>query len=590
MSLGKGNGMSLETEYKKILDDSFGKHFSGWDTLSPLDPLKVLSEAMTGSLGEIERRQRNYISGLMDSLPSLCGFAPKGAELPVMLLKIQPVARLTETRAFPQGTSFRFQKEEGACQALSTRELKVIPLFDLKFHKENTSLQVEFRYQGIASELTLQFVPSSEGAATQLSYLQVEVLQDGKVSQSYSSTDLVFQEDTASFRRFGNLTLRRKEKGALLFDQATQIARVTFTFDRTTPEGEITANVAAFRLGQIEDAYLLGFLSGEPWEEVFLPEGMVEAPRECYLSFADEKTLSLTRQETSFLELKHSNYELFKGSFFYNGANHSLIIPAADELVGGYNGQVQLCAQGAMLRPAFESLTVEFQGRPGDAAAAVEKVSAYKSLSSYLGRESKRSYLARFYAAMSAIQTQPSAAINAHDVQQQLLSAEPELRSVETAFDNKENRLIVYLLASNPDDPQATRLPSDLLARVSLRLSRILPLTIRWQIQPYRMVPVTLSLQAKGKVGAGCANATEAQETLIRAVGDWSKPPPFGGMHSSTSYRLQDLAANFSLERLSGVAAKGGLLGDSIVREAGEILHVEVKAQVSLSQEVSHVA
>lgn len=584
--------MSLVTEYRRILDEAFSKHFSGWETLSPLDPLKVLSEAMTGSLGEIEKRQRRYVSALMDSLPTLCGFSPKGAELPVTLVSFQPVPRLTESRQYPAQTAFRFQKEEASCHALAVSEFRVIPLFDLTSQSKGTTVQLDFRYQGVASELTLQFVPAAQPTPTVLSQARVEILHAGQVTKAFSPSDLSVKDETTGFCRFGNLTIRSQEARALLFDEATQNVRLTLTFDRHLPQGELTANTTACKLAQVVESFALGFLTGEPWEEVFLPENVAAAPEECFLSFADDKTLTLTKQETSLLDRKHSNYDAFRGSFFYNGANHSLIVPAADELVGTYNGKVQLCARRATLRPPFETLSSEFQGRAGDYSTVMEKIVVSKSLSASLPRETKRSYLGRFYGAVSALQTKAVAVVNAHDLRNQLLSTEAELRAVEVQYEASDNHLTVFLLGANPQDSHSTQLSSDLLARVALRLSQMLPLTIRWQIQPFKRVPLTLSLLASAEVSATKPDVGQAQEALTATVKQWLQPPPFGQMHASTSYRTQDLAGSFSLKSLAGVVAKNGLITDSLVRKPGELLEADIKAQLTLQvgREVSHVA
>jgi len=560
--------MSLENEYRRILDESFGRHFTGWEALSPLDPIKVLAEAMSGSLSEIERRQKHYVSALMDSLPSLCGFAPKAAQLPVALIALSPVPRLSEAKMIPSGASFRFQKEEVACHALLSADTRVSPVYDFSARAEGPSVELRFRYQGVASDLHLQFVPEAGAVGANLVRAHLE---NGEILRT--------QESTSGFTRFGAITFRRGSS-AVLFDQATQTVCLTLVFDRK-PQGTFAANLVACRLAQVTEPLAIGFLTGEPWEEVPLPELVTEAPTECYLSFSDDKILKLTRRETSLLELKLANYELFKGSFFYNGANHSLVVPAADELIGNYNGKVQVFAERAVQRPPFESLGSEFQGRAGDHSAIVEKVATYGSLSTYLPREAKANYLARFYGAIGSLQGQAAPTLNLYELQQSLLSSEKDLRAVETEFDAKENCLTVYLLALNPEDSEALQLSPELLGRVSTRLSQSLPLTIRWQLRPFKKVPVAVHLKADANVAVGFANAGEACETVKERLKYWLRPAPFGQSRASTQYRLQDLSPVFSLRGLNGLVDKAGLLTDSVMRAPGEILEAEIRVEVS---------
>lgn len=574
--------MSLENEYKRILDEAFAKHFSGWDSLSPLDPVKVLSEAMTGSLGQIERRQRQYVSALMDSLPSLCGLTPKGAELPIALLRFSPAARLSEVKTLPSGAAFRFHKDEVACDAVADASFRISPIYDFASRTDGTKVTLDFRYQGIASDLVLAFVPGAQASGAALSVARLEV--DGKV------VDARVSENTSGFRRFGYLTFEAVKRGDLLFPEANQTVRVTLELDRAA-SGNFVANVAPFRLVQYAEPLALGYLTGEPWEEVALPENVVAAPAECYLSFSDERTRSLVKQESSLLEIKEANYEAFRGSYFYNGANHSIVVPAADELIGNYNGRVQLFARVATLRPSFDTLAVDLAGRVGEYAGIVEKVTAHAALSTYVPRETKRSYLARFYGAMATLQKQASPALNAHDVQQQLLSSEKDLRAVETEFDLKENTLAVYLLATNPGDADALRLSSELVGRVASKLGQILPLNIRWQIRPFRSVPVTLSLQASAVTGPGFADAGQARETLAQGIKAWLRPYPFGQLRVSTQYPLSELARPLGLRSLGGAVAKNGMVAGSLLRGPGEIFEADLQVQVSLFEnEVSHVA
>jgi hypothetical protein len=80
------------SQYNKILESAFKNQFEHWETLSPLDPLKIFYDAILGSLEAIEDKQKKMTHTLLDSLPTLFGFNPKTSKLAIgsFLIKLSP--------------------------------------------------------------------------------------------------------------------------------------------------------------------------------------------------------------------------------------------------------------------------------------------------------------------------------------------------------------------------------------------------------------------------------------------------------------------------------------------------------------------
>jgi hypothetical protein len=191
--------------------------------------------------------------------------------------------------------------------------------------------------------------------------------------------------------------------------------------------------------------------------------------------------------------LKHSDPTRFSHAFFYNAANHSLVIPGAHFLLRDYTGGATLSAKEIKMAPTFDSLPTTYQGSPGELAPVVEKIEQVAPLHGFIRRESKLDYLKRFYAFLrwiSASQSQ-TPGILVEEIVAQVQSCDESIVRVEISVDIDDKMLTVFVL---PDSGAGSPLRAALSHKVGALLKRIIPLDYRWKIDSFRYVPVTMYL------------------------------------------------------------------------------------------------
>jgi hypothetical protein len=98
--------------YQNIVDSNFRSKFPQWDSMSSWDPIKMVAEAMTLSLVAIERHHERLVSTFIDALPSLVGFEPQSALLPVGLIEISFNERAAPEAMLKRGSLLRFTNEQ----------------------------------------------------------------------------------------------------------------------------------------------------------------------------------------------------------------------------------------------------------------------------------------------------------------------------------------------------------------------------------------------------------------------------------------------------------------------------------------------
>ena len=106
--------MKLENQYKDILDSAFKTNFPEWEAMSPLDPMKVMSESLSASLAQIEKRQSRFTNTVLDCLPALFSFESRKASLPTGLFAFNPNAKLVNSQKIGPEAVFRFESEKAS--------------------------------------------------------------------------------------------------------------------------------------------------------------------------------------------------------------------------------------------------------------------------------------------------------------------------------------------------------------------------------------------------------------------------------------------------------------------------------------------
>jgi len=507
--------MKLEHRYQEILNESFRKHFTGWDTASPMDPVKVFAESLSCSLAEVERRQTRFVDTVLDTLPALFAFSPKPAKAPVGWFQLKPNAGLVESKTLGAETSFRFQGDKGVCQVSPTQSIRLAALHDVKFTALGSTIEMKATLKAPTSEIQLTYLP--KGRCTS----KLKDISCTLTDASTKKTETFFQErleihnQTEDFTVNGTLTIKPgKHSGAVQWGTGASEIVIVFTFDDGCPNGELFENLFSCHLFEVAIDSYIGTLAGEPWEELVLEDRVLTPPAQLQLQYPDDHSVTLHRLDIDLLKLRHTDPSRFAHSFFYNASNHSLILPGGALLLGDYTGGTTVYAQELTLAPSIDWLTSDYQGSPGEAAAFIEKIVPLKATSGFVKRESKVDYLKRFYATVRWLSTQqaPTPGILTDELIHQVESADASLHRVEVEvdIDATHKELTIYLLtdaqaAITTDIP--TAIPASVGNAVAQVLNRIVPLDYQWKIEPFRNVPISIFYKAdialeEGRIGS----------------------------------------------------------------------------------------
>ncbi len=506
--------MKLENRYQQILNDSFRKHFPGWDSASPMDPVKVFSEGLSCSLAEIERRQTRFVDTVLDTLPSLMNFSAKSAKAPVGWFQLKPNAGLSEPKTLGPENTFRFQGEKGTCQIAPVASIRLAPFHDVRFSSQGQTVEMKAAIKAPCKEIAITFLPALQPNA---SNHQPVKLKEVILTISHGSTRKVetfFQEElsltdyTKEFTSPGEIVIKPgKASGLLSFGAGTADLSLKFIFDDRSPSGSFYTNLFPFHLFEVETDRCLATLKGEPWEEIPLDDRVLGTPSQIQLQYPDDHSVILNRLEMDLLKLRHTDPSRFQNAFFYNPTSHSLILPGGALLMGDYTGGVTLYAETIHLSPALDWLSPDFQGSTGDLAAFIDKIVPIQAISPFFKRETKVEFLKRFYATMRFLSANPmpSPGILKSELVSQIEGVDPSLKRVELTVDAESKEITVYLLSdvhlANPTDSHS--LPTELVNKVAALLNRMIPLDYQWKMEPFTNVAVTVFIKTEVSLEEG---------------------------------------------------------------------------------------
>ncbi|MBI4403751.1 MAG: hypothetical protein HY537_06305 [Deltaproteobacteria bacterium] len=574
--------MELPFKYQAILEKNLEKAIPRWRELSAFDPMKVFAEAVSCSLAEIEKRQRGYTERIMDSVPALFSFSPKKASLPWGWFTLETAPKLAAIQTIGRQHSFRFQSEKEFVMMTPRNELALQPVSAFSTQVVGNSIHCNFVYRGACAEVTLYFV--SQGKGSKLRPVELEVQQlASKQIRHWAPTALVTNDTTEHFTQDGSIQIRLKDC-AVFSDHAAEY-RLKLTFESAVPAGFFHPNLVAGELCEVSEQVELGNLSGEPWEELPLDPRVIEVPNELLLHLPDDRLVKITRLESDLLKLRHVDTERFKYSYFYNGSNHSLIFPLGHELMQNFSGGVAIVAPKLVRSPSVNWLNDQFKYVSGEHAACVEHVTPIVGVGGYNPRESKQDFLKRFYSIQRSLSCSPrDAELRKETLQSTLLSTLSVARRVELDINEEQREVIAYILVDSPEGRNST-LDYDTIDLAVKTLGRLLPMTYRYKVKPFRKIPLDIDLRM-----AVCLNQQRAtiftQEWLqSRSTEILSKlllPPPFGMLTDGETFSKKLLWEQLLLALTDGTRDGTALLPSEIMSIEGLIAHGEKSTYVEL--------
>ncbi|MCB0404646.1 MAG: hypothetical protein KDD51_07645 [Bdellovibrionales bacterium] len=596
--------MKLENQYQDILDSAFKTNFPEWEAMSPLDPMKVMSESLSASLAQIEKRQSRFSNTVLDCLPALFSFEPRKASLPTGLFAFNPTAKLINSQKIGPEAVFRFESEKASVLVSPNSTQILAPVLEFKQSQDTEGYHLSFRQVEGNQAIRLHFVSESP---EKMEDIRVTIYEMGNIHE-FCQEDLLIRDTSDRLGRRGSLEIEPIEgqfgRGAL------QVEITIATEGKTS--GKFHPNLIECVYYQQDEFVELGALSGEPWEEVALDATIVNAPAELHIHFPDDHSLRIRRIDADILKLRHTNYERFNNSFFYNGVNHSLILPNAHKMVQRYTGGVTLLAPKIHRAPATEWLDASFESTMGEYAAVLEGVEPVCTLESYSPRESKVEYLRRFYGAIRTFcsTTPADREFIPEQFRARIVALDERIKCVELAIDEKRRQVDIYVLTRYPAVGQDTQIEPEIKEAVSIFATENIPMEYAWSVRPFwksePLVQLTTEIHLDGN-RMGILEEDVLHEKISNKLSHLILPPPFGllvaGQKYSTEALLTDLIKRLTAPqgdnshlRRTEVKSLHGLIvhGDSskfenhLTRLPGQALHpqIEVSSRIRCSDNV----
>jgi len=489
------------TAYQSVLDQSFEKHFPQWDRVSPLDPTKVISDALSLAAEEIEKRQNRFVETVLGTLPSLFSIAPKPARLPRGIFAAFPTARLAESRSLDECV-FRFQGE-GPLKLVRPLGATLVPFAVPTVTRDANTVRVRVATRGAVGEIPLAFIPAkADGPPNERRLVEISVAVDGAAKPLFAE-DLQIVDKTQNFTRFGYLRL--KPVAHPYFAEKAATVELSLTFD-LIPAGTFTFNAFEGEISETQNNFALGELAGDPWEAIKLSDRIVLPPEQIELRFPNDHYRTLTRLREDILRVR----EIDDNVFFYDATEHRLILPAAHRLGGRFLGGVAIVSPEQTLAPSSPWMDATYQGSPGEWVASIEKLTAIAPLDPGYARETSDEYLQRFYGLIRRFiaANQPSGRFD-DTIADAVRSADPEVLHVESIYEESTKQISLSLLTRETTDWTA------LVGRLEPTLARTIPLECSYRLFP--MAVRKLGLNLRLTLRRGESDLPPDRETLV----DW---------------------------------------------------------------------
>ena len=584
--------MKQNEQYLEILDDAFGRHFPSWKEMSPFDPTKLLVEGFASSLATVENRQKKILEKVLDCLPSLFSMTPKSGRLPIGLFQLSASPKVNEAKTLGTDLLLKFQGPKQMYILKARRECRLLPISEFEVSTQTDTVVVRFRQQGATADLRLQFLPDEGVLPSKIQNVEVQIVRKGKKPETLNHDQLLFEETTDSFTQYGETSIHRLDRAPVFGETADVELRIRF--DRL-PHGRFAANALPFEFGLHSDGVELGFLVGEPWEEVALPANVHAAPTSVILHYPDGRQMALRGVGEEVLRTRLTS-DVAKDMFFYHGTHHSIVIPDADFLIQNFNGGVAVKLGPTVVRPDAEWLSDDCKPILGEHAIVLDDMKPVRVLSVAVERESSDAYLSRFFSTWRQFQSSHGnpAGLFTRDLENDLLTSNPVLQTIEIETEECSNAVTVYVLAEDPASPNALRITAETAQILRRSLAEFMPLSFKYRLSPFKKSVVKLAFSVNLDIAEQRLNLVTAQAVevlLLRSSERILLPPPFGSLGYGVVLEkakvltvaigaLEGLLHSGELKGIEvSITDENGVFLESIVRSPGQYLVTEVKAR-----------
>ncbi len=585
--------MKLSDSYKELIDREMGLSVEGWSHLSYLDPSKMIVSGLVGSLAEIEERQKRLALQVLSLTPSYLGFEIRPAATSQILLKlntrddIDKVLRLEKNHKFIASLQANDNKKN--LQARLTNAISIVPVqlesYKIQNYPNQLSLHCSLTIKGPTPYIDLYYLADS--------YNEIDLF-DPKVIENFNSkmkwnsksikaSEFRITDQTSALTRSGFLRLEL-QKGGQFQKGVLDLEIIWNVKENKQSSGKILINVCEASFVELREWYELAKLKGESWEELILPEGLLEVPSELLLELPGGGYTTIRLVKDKILSDLLTDPGELKDIYFYNPNKHSLVFPSAQLLTGQFNGGLPVVAKEAVFSSAsYSELKFDDQQSNGE----ILGLSFLSLLQVHYNRETESEFLKRFYSGLRSVSLPKERRLDLVDIEYKLLTADTRIRNIEfkleNATDSQKQCLNVFVslepfISIDGTRTHAAQIPSDLLLKLDSELSSLLPLDVQWKVRSFKKRKLKAFI-----IYNQITNKAIEKATLLNGIQLILSPDGPHRLMNSAELSLREIFSRLSTvlglsSQIEGTLqdSESGCYLESLCRESGSYFEVEV--------------
>ncbi len=563
--------MKLAHNYQNIINEVMNQQIEGWNSLSPLDPTKMIVSGLAGSLSGIEDRQKRLTDLMLSLGPTFSGIHCKGARGSTHLIQFRAPPDLLQF--LPLNTPLKLvgesESQKFSFHFVEATGLAPIEILETKSTVETelgTQVRIKLKVLAPTQKFPLFFhAPSKSQYAGKLIEARIHSGTD-QLNLKLSEID----DRTDSLRVSGNIFLSCDAQ-----IPANDEICIELRWERPVHQvngANFYANAFLAEVLELRENADLGRLQGDAWEELKLPSSLVDIPNRVFLTYPNGQQFEIHQASEELLRLSQIKSAAAREVFIYNSVRHSLVFPAAHKLVGDYMGGLALSCNGALFanvvphNVSIDTLQLE---------AGLIECEKITEILPVQERESESALVTRYYSTLRALQV-PSAQdthrIDERRLKARLLNADSRLRWVELSFSKNPSLLYVYASTGRTNE----LLSPDLRAKLNQVLSEEMEIGLNWKLLNF--VSHTLSFSLKiGRSSEAELNSDILRQQLQQILEALCPDQLLSGLSKN-----QILKGLFALKGV--IAVEGSIQNlktlaflDEVERPAGTLIEVQLQ-------------
>jgi hypothetical protein len=265
------------------------------------------------------------------------------------------------------------------------------------------------------------------------------------------------------------------------------------------PQGEFDTNLVRCKIVRNHYSLDIGTLKGLPWEEIFLPKEMIEAPSELEIVYPNGQSAHLTRTQTEILKSAFQSPAVLEKAFIYDPIQHSVVIPAAFQLMQQFQGGVVVQVGQHLQFPHSDWIDSKAKLVSSSFSGKIENIFPILIESPRIVHEPASEYLSRFYSSIKQYMTQSPVGQprlpHWQEIEMDLVGTSSLIQALELIVDESSRSVRVCVLdyqGVKSSDRPVQQAIHDLLDN---RMRHLLPIDYHWRIRSFEKLSIEVVIE-----------------------------------------------------------------------------------------------